>query len=692
MKNPPKAKKTPTKLEKHGDVRIDNYYWMRLTDEQKNSKKPDNQTQDVVNYLNTENNYLKSMMKDTKNFQNNLFEELKSRIKEDDSSVPYYKNGFYYETKYNKGLEYPLYVRKETISSKEEEILLDINELAKDYSYYNVHSISVSSDNSLLAYGEDTVSRRIYTLRFKNLKSGKILDDKISGTTGYAIWANDNKTVFYSKRDKTLRSYKIFMHILGTSQDEDKEIFHEKDETFSTFVYKTKDHRYIVIGSKSTVSDEYRYTDAENPTNEFTIFQKRERDLEYDIYHYQDKWFIRTNKDDAFNFKIMTTLEKSTSKIHWTDYIEHREDILISSLEIFKDHIVISERVKGNTSLRVISEKEKYTIEFPEEAFHVYTTDNYQFDTEILRFKYTSLTTPLSTFDFNMVTKERKLLKEMEVLGDFNKNNYKSERLFATARDGIKIPVSLVYHKDTIIEENTPILLYGYGSYGYSMDPYFSSVRLSLLDRGFIFAIAHIRGGQEMGRKWYLDGKLLKKKNTFYDFIDVAFFLIKKHYTSPSHMYAMGGSAGGLLMGAVINMQPMLWNGVIAAVPFVDVVTTMLDDTIPLTTGEYDEWGNPNDKEYYFYIKSYSPYDNVEKKDYPNILITTGYWDSQVQYWEPAKWIAKLREKKTDNNLLIMNCDMETGHGGASGRFKRLKEVALEYSFLLKLENKTKNN
>ncbi len=688
MKNPPKAKKIPVKLEKHSDVRIDNYYWMKLSDEQKTADKPDSQTQDVIDYLNEENDFLNEKMADTKEFQDYLFTEMKSRIKEDDSSVPYLKNGYYYETKYKKGTEYPIYLRKKSLNSSDEEILIDVNILSKDHSYYNVHSISVSPDNKLLVFGEDTLSRRIYTLRFKDLESGDYLSDKIEGTTGYAIWANDNKTIFYSKRDKALRSYKIFMHVLGTSQNDDKEVFHEKDETFSTYVYKTKDDKYIVIGSKSTVSDEYRFADADKPDSEFKIFQNRERDLEYDIYHFEDKWFIRTNKDGALNFKIMTTPETTTSKEHWVDYIKHRDDVLISDIDIFKKYIVVSERVNGNTTLRVISGKVKYTIDFPEEAYHVYSADNYQFDTDILRFKYTSLTTPFSTFDFNMKTKERTLLKETEVIGGFNKDDYISERLFATARDGVKIPISIVYKKDLQINDKTPLLLYGYGSYGYSMDPYFSSVRLSLLDRGFIFAIAHIRGGQEMGRKWYLEGKLLKKKNTFYDFIDVAYYLIKKHYTSPSHLYAMGGSAGGLLMGAVLNMKPDLWNGVIAAVPFVDVLTTMLDETIPLTTGEYDEWGNPNEKEFYFYMKSYSPYDNVEAKSYPNLLITTGYWDSQVQYWEPAKWIAKLRDLKTDNNLLIMHCDMETGHGGASGRFKRLKEVALEYAFLLKLENK----
>ncbi len=689
MKNiqAPIAKKIPFEMEKHGDIRIDNYFWMRLSDEQKNSENPDNQTQDVLDYLNAENDYKDEIMSDTKGFQELLFKEMKGRIKEDDSSVPYYKNGYYYIVKYGKGLEYPIYSRKKETLNNPEALLLDVNKLAEGFSYYNVSSLSVSPSNELLIFGEDTVSRRIYTLKFKELISGELLKDEIKGTTGYGIWANDNKTVFYAKKDETLRSYKIFKHILGTSQNDDVEVYHEKDDTFSTFVAKTKSGKYIVIGSKSTISDEYRYLDANNPDGEFHIFQERIKDLEYDIYHHSDRWYIRTNDKEALNFKIMSCFESKTSKEYWTEFIEHKEDVLISDLDVFTDFIVVSERVNGNTTLRVIENGAKdYRIEFPESAYFVFTSSNHEFDTSILRLKYSSLTTPMSTFDFNMKTKSRTLLKEVEVLGDFNQSNYKSERFYTSARDGIKIPISLVYHKDTKINSETSLLLYGYGSYGISIDPYFSSARLSLLDRGFVFAIAHIRGGQEMGRKWYLEGKKLKKKNTFFDFIDVAKFLISSNYTSSKHLYAMGGSAGGLLMGAIINYQPTLWNGVIAAVPFVDVVSTMLDDTIPLTTGEYDEWGNPNDVEFYHYIKSYSPYDNIEKKSYPNLLITTGYWDSQVQYWEPAKWIAKMRELKTDENILLMHCDMETGHGGASGRFKRLKEVALEYSFLLKME------
>ncbi len=685
----PIANKIPAKLEKHGDVRIDNYHWMRLSDEQKNADKLDDQTKEVINYLNEENDYLKSKMKDTEQFQDLLFEEMKSRIKEDDSSVPYLKNGYYYKRRYEKGLEYPIYSRQKDNLTSEEEIILDCNVLAKPHSYYNVHSVSVSTNNKLLVFGEDIVSRRIYTLKFKDLVTGEYLQDKIEGTTGYGIWANDNKTVFYAKRDAALRSYKIFRHILGTPVQQDEEVYHEQDDTFSTYVYKTKSGKYIVIGSSATVTDEYRILSADNPSGNFELFQERIRGIEYNIYHQPGHWYIRTNKDKADNFKIMKVGEDDTRIENWKDFVKHDDEILITDLDVFDRYLVVSQRLKGLTNLRVISDKVQYDIAFDEPAFYCGTSANYEFDTDILRLTYTSLTTPNTTLDYNMKTKEKTVLKVVEVLGGFDKNLYESKRIYVKARDGVDIPVSIVMQKGTKMTADTPVLLYGYGSYGICVEPYFSSQRLSLIDRGFVFAIAHIRGGEDMGRKWYLNGKKLKKKNTFYDFIDVGKYLIESQYTSASHLYAMGGSAGGLLIGAVINMNPELWKGVIAAVPFVDVISTMLDDTIPLTTGEYDEWGNPNDKEYYDYMKSYSPYDNVEPKDYPNMLITTGYWDSQVQYWEPAKWIAKLRELKTDNNLLLMDCNMETGHGGASGRFRRLKEVALEYAFLLKLEGIT---
>lgn len=686
----PVAQKISKKLSIHGDERIDNYYWMRLSDKQKESSSPDQQTKDVLNYLNAENQYLKSKMQHTESLQEKLFNEIKNRIKKDDSSVPIAINNYSYYTRFEKDKEYPFHCRKKIKDQAQEEIMLDVSKMAENFDYFSVVGLSVSPDEKLLIYGVDTVSRREYTLYIKNLNTGKILIDKISNTTGTGVWANDNKTFFYTKQDPiTLRSFQIYKHILGTPQSQDVLVYEEKDDTFNCYVSKSKSKKYIIIGSYQTLSSEYRYIDANKPNQDFKVVQKREKDLEYNLYHYEDHFYILTNYK-AKNFRLMKTLISQPSKEYWTEVIPHNKDILIEGVDIFKNYLVVEERKNGLTNIRIINweNNKSYYIRFNDPAYTVSTMANPEYNTNILRYGYTSLTTPSSTFDFNMDTKEKSLLKQDEVLGNnFSIDNYESKRYYAISRDGNKIPISLVYKKGIQKNSKNPLLLYGYGSYGYSMDPYFSSVRLSLLDRGFVFAIAHIRGGEELGRKWYEDGKLLNKKNTFYDFIDCAEFLISKKYTSRKHLYASGGSAGGLLMGAVINMRPDLWRGVIAGVPFVDVVSTMLDESIPLTTGEFDEWGNPKDSIYYDYIKSYSPYDNIESKEYPNLLITTGYWDSQVQYWEPAKWIAKLREMKTDQNLLLMDCNMDVGHGGASGRFKRYKEISLEYAFLLDLEN-----
>lgn len=693
MLQPPKAKKIEEKLSIHGDERIDNYFWMRLSDEQKNAETPDEQTQDVLDYLNAENDYLKEVMKHTENLQTSLYDEIVGRIKQDDSSVPVKVNGYVYYNRFEDGQDYPLYCRKKGSEQGEEEVMLNAPEMAKGTSYFAIGQQTVSEDNRLLAYSLDLVSRRQYTIHIKDLKTGKTLEDKIENTTGGITWANDNKTIFYAKKDPvTLRSFQIFRHTIGTDQSHDVLVYQEDDETFGCAVFKTKSRQYLMIVSYQTLSTEYRYLDANDPTGEWKVFQTRQRDLEYSVDHFQDNFFIVTN-DNAKNFRLMKTGLSKTSKENWEEVIPHRKDVLLEEIEIFRDHLVVSERKNGLTQLRVIqwNDWSEHYIEFNDPTYSAHTVANPEFETEFLRFSYTSLTTPNSVYDYNMRTKQRDLKKQQEVLGGkFSPDNYVSERIYATARDGVKVPISIVYKKGYKKDGKQPLLLYGYGSYGATMDPYFSSVRLSLLDRGFAFAIAHIRGGQEMGREWYEDGKLLKKKNTFYDFIDCGKYLVENDFTSYDHLYAQGGSAGGLLMGAVINMEPQMWNGVIAQVPFVDVVSTMLDESIPLTTGEFDEWGNPKDKEYYDYIKSYSPYDNIEQKDYPNLLITTGYWDSQVQYWEPAKWIAKLRDLKTDNNLLIMHCNMEVGHGGASGRFERYKEVALEYAFLLDLENITK--
>ncbi len=679
MSSTPEAKKIAKELTIHNDTRIDNYYWLN-----------DRDNPEVIEYLNAENDYTKVKMQHTETFQKVLFEEMKGRIKEDDTSVPYKLNGYWYFTKYQEGKDYPIYVRKKETLEADEEILFDCNKLAEKHTYFNLGGIAISPDNTLAAFSTDVVSRRQYTIQIKNLITGEIYPDKIINTTGSVTWANDNKTLFYAMKDpQTLRSYKIFKHKLNADFEQDEEVYHETDETFNTFVYKSKSKKYIIIGSSSTLSSEYRFLDASNPDSDFRIFQKRTKDLEYNIAHYDDSFYIISNIDGAINFKISKTQEGNTSKENWKDVIPHRKSVLIEDIEIFKSYLVINERENGLNKLRIIkwNGEEDYYLPFNSETYTTYIGNNPDFESNLLRYGYNGLTSPSSIIDYNLKTKQSEVKKEQKVLGGkFKKENYESKRIWATARDGVKIPMSIVYRKGTKLDGTNPLLQYAYGSYGSTVDPSFSSIRLSLLDRGFIYVIAHIRGGEYLGRAWYENGKLLSKKNTFTDFIDCSKHLIKDKYTSEDHLYAYGGSAGGLLMGAVINMNPELYKGVLAAVPFVDVVTTMLDDSIPLTTGEYDEWGNPNQSEYYDYMKSYSPYDNVEAKAYPNILVTTGLHDSQVQYWEPAKWVAKLREMKTDSNTLLLHTDMDSGHGGASGRFESLKEVALEYAFLLDLE------
>ncbi|MCK4363590.1 MAG: S9 family peptidase [Candidatus Aminicenantes bacterium] len=673
---PPVAEKIPRELTIHGDTRVDDYYWLN---ERENPK--------VIDYLTAENEYKDAVMKHTESFQKKLYDEIVGRIKKTDMSVPSKESGYYYYSRYEEGGEYPIYCRRKGTMEAEEEILLNVNEMAKGHAYYSVAGYSVSSNNNLIAFGVDTVSRRKYTIHFKNLKTGEILPDKIPITSGRAAWANDNKTVFYILKDEeTLRSYKILKHVLGTDPSSDKEIFEEKDVTFSAYVYKSKSKKYLIIGSSHTLSDEYRFLDADNPDGKFKIIQPREKDLLYSVTHYKDKFYIRTNYK-AKNFRLMATPVSKTTKGNWKEVIPHRKDVLLQDFDIFEGFLVVNERKNGLPNLRIMrwDKKGEHYLDFGEETYSAYIAYNPEFDTDVLRYGYTSMTTPRSVFDYNMNTKEKTLLKQQEVVGDFDSNNYHAERLYATARDGTKVPISLVYRKGLEKNGDNPLLLYGYGSYGSTMNASFSSVRLSLLDRGFVYAIAHIRGGQEMGRYWYDEGKLLKKKNTFTDFIDCAEHLIAEKFTNPDMLFAQGGSAGGLLMGAIVNMRPDLFKGVIAAVPFVDVVTTMLDTNIPLTTGEFDEWGDPNKKEYYDYMLSYSPYDNVEAKDYPVMLVTTGLHDSQVQYFEPAKWVAKLRALKTDNNILLLDTDMESGHGGASGRFRRYKRTALQYAFFLDL-------
>ena len=675
----PVAKKIPKTLEKFNDKRIDDYFWLN-----------ERENPEVIDYLKQENDYYHKMTAHTEQFQKDLFEEMKARIKEDDQSVPYLYNGYYYITRYEKGKDYPIYARKKGSLDAKEEILFDCNELAKGHAYFQLSGLSVSPDNKFASYATDIVGRRIYTIGVKNLETGEILLDKIENTTGRSVWANDNATLFYTRQDAvTLRSDKVYKHRRGADVSKDVLVFNETDDTFNVGISKSKSRKFLMIESSSTLTTETRFLEADNPDGEFRVFQKRKRGLEYDVFHFDGHFYIMTNADKATNFKVMKTPETATGIENWKDLIPHRDDVLVEGIEIFRNYLVVDERSNGLNKIRIMpwSGKGEYYLPFKSETYTAYPSVNVDFDTEILRYSYQSLATPPSVIDFNMRTKEQTVLKEQQVLGGkFDKNNYVEERLWATAGDGTKVPMSVVYRKGIKKDGNNPLLQYAYGSYGNSMDATFSSTRLSLLDRGFIYVIAHIRGGEDLGRQWYEDGKLLKKKNTFTDFIDCSKFLIAEKYTSPKHLYAEGGSAGGLLMGAVVNMAPELYNGVIAQVPFVDVITTMLDDTIPLTTGEYDEWGNPNEKKYYDYMRSYSPYDNVGAHDYPNMYVSTGLHDSQVQYFEPAKWVAKLRATKTGNQVLFLDTNMDAGHGGASGRFEALKELAREFAFFLDLE------
>ena len=681
----PVAEKKDTVLTAHGDKRTDEYYWMN----DYFKKGPDSTK--VVDYLKAENAYLDTMMSGTKKFQADLFNELKGRIKEKDESVPLLNNGYYYYSRTEEGKQYYKYCRKKGSLDAPEEILLDVDKMAEGSGYFSATGFNVSPDNKLMAYGVDKLSRRQYTIYIKNLETGELFSDEIPGTAGYVVWAADNKTLFYTANNQvTLLSEKVRKHKLGTAVNSDQTVYEEKDPTNYIGVYNTKSKEYIVIYSSATLSSEYRIIKSSAPDSPFRIFQPRVKDVLYSFDHWGDKFLIRTNLN-AKNFRLVQTPVDKTTSENWTEVIPHRADVLLEDIELFKDHWVITERKDGLLQIRVreaATGKEHY-LDFGEPAYSAYVSGNPEFNSTTLRYNYTSLTTPNSVFDYDMNAKSKKLMKEQSVLGGFDKNDYTTERIFVTARDGVKVPVSIVYKKGTPKDGSAPLLLYAYGSYGASIDAGFNSSLLSLLNRGFVYAIAHIRGGQEMGRQWYEDGKLMKKKNSFTDFIDCGEALIKEKYSSKGHLYALGGSAGGLLMGAVVNMAPDLWNGVIAAVPFVDVITTMSDPTIPLTTNEYDEWGNPANEESYFYMKSYSPYDNVEKKNYPNLLVTTGLHDSQVQYFEPAKWVARLRAMKTDKNLLLIKTNMEAGHGGASGRFDYLKDVALQYAFMLFLEGIT---
>jgi len=679
---PPVADKKPHLRTIHGDTVQDDYYWLN------DYFKKGSDTANVVSYLEAENAYTKAMMAGTEGFQAALFAEMKARIKETDESVPYLKNGYYYYTRTEEGKQYYKYCRKKGNLDAEEEILLDVDALAEGHPYYAAGGFAVSPDNKLLAFGVDTVSRREYTIHVKNLETGEILPDRIERTTGGSAWANDGKTLFYTAQHPvTLLGEKIKRHALGTDAKQDATVYEEKDNSNYIGVSRSKNGRWIMIYSGGTLSSEVFFLEADHPTGAFRSFQPRMPEVLYAVTPLANRFLILTN-DGAKNFKVMETPLDRTEKENWKEFIPHRTDVLVSDIEEFRDFVVVSERKNGLTQMAVHSlrDGEQHYLDFGEAAYTVYPGANPAYDTDIVRYGYTSLVTPSSTFDYHMADRKKELKKQQEILGGYRPADYQIERLSATAADGTPVAISIVYKKGFRKNGRAPLLLYGYGSYGMSMDPTFSSTRLSLLDRGFAYAIAHIRGGEEMGRQWYEDGKMMKKKNTFTDFIDCARHLIAEQYTTSEHLYAQGGSAGGLLMGAVMNMAPELWNGIIAQVPFVDVVNTMLDETIPLTTNEYDEWGNPNNAEAYAYMKSYSPYENIEPKAYPNLLVTTGLHDSQVQYFEPAKWVAKLRTAQQSAGAILLKTDMDYGHGGASGRFDYLKDLALNYAFLFKLE------
>lgn len=673
----PIAKKVAKELVMHDHSRIDNYYWLN-----------DREDPEVIAYLEAENAYTKEMMKSTEILQTEIYDEIIGRIKQTDNSVPYNYNGYSYYVKYEEGKEYPIYCRKQLADNSEEIVFLDANNMAEGFAYFQIGGWEFSTNNKVLAYSIDTVSRRKYDIYFKNVETGNMYDETISNTTGNMVWANDNSTVYYQVKDETLRSYRIYKHIIGTSVENDILIYEEEDPTFTVFIYKTKSEKYLVIGSQSTLSSECRILEADNPSGEFRVFQPRIEKVEYGINHQNGRFLVRTNFE-APNFRLMEVAEKKTDIQNWKELLAVRDDVLLEYVDVFNNFYVVAERNNGLMKFRIFNTKDnnEHYLNFDENDYYATLSSNPDYFSHELRYNYTSLKTPSSVYDYNMITKDQELMKRQEVVGGYSPDEYVTERKYAAARDGAMVPISIVYKKGYKLDGTSSLLLYAYGSYGYSMESTFRSSRLSLLDRGFAFAIAHIRGGEEMGRNWYEDGKMLNKKNTFFDFIDCGEYLVAEKYTSPESLFASGGSAGGLLMGVIINYRPDLFKGVIAAVPFVDVVTTMLDESIPLTTGEYDEWGNPNDKKYYDYMLSYSPYDQVEAKDYPALLVTTGLHDSQVQYWEPAKWVAKLRDMKTNDNLLLLQTNMDFGHGGASGRFERYKETALEYAFMLEVLN-----
>lgn len=675
-KMPPVAPMIEKKLVIHGDTRVDPYYWMN-----------DRNNPEVIAYLESENAYLEEVMAHTTDLRENLYREMKGRIRQDDESAPYYSNGYYYYTRFEEGMEYPLYCRKRQTLDAPEEVMLDVNELARPYAYYSVGRFDVSPDNRWLAFAADTVGRRQFTIMIKDLATGIIQPTGISNAGGDVAWANDNQHLFFNTIDPATLRYNRVERMNVQQQDKPEVVYTEDDETFYYIgVSRSKDNHWMMITVSATLSNEIWLLDAGQPEGDFTVFQPRRPDLRYRVWSYNGKFYILTNHQ-AENFRLMEATGGQTALDQWREVIGHREDVLVEHIEVFDDYLVIQERQNGLPQIQIINKitGSSHYLPFDEEAYTAHLGVNREMSTPLLRYNYTSLTTPMSSLDYNMETGEQVLVKQQEVVGDFCPDNYETKRYEVEARDGVRVPLTVVYRKGIELDGNNPFLLYAYGSYGSSANPRFNVNLLSLLDRGFAYGIAHVRGGQDLGRHWYEDGKLLKKKNTFNDFIDCAGFLVDKKYTRPDRLFASGGSAGGLLIGAVINDRPDLFKGVIAAVPFVDVVTTMLDESIPLTTAEYDEWGNPGDPEYYHYMLSYSPYDNVSRQDYPHMLVTSGLHDSQVQYWEPTKWVARLRTHHTGDEKILLYTNMEAGHSGASGRFSRLRELAREYAFLIDL-------
>ena len=671
----PVAKTDPKVDTVHGEARVDNYFWLR-----------EKSNPEVIAYLEAENKYTEAMMQHTEDFQEQLYQELLGRIKETDLSVPEKIDDYYYCTRTEEGKQYPIYCRKKGNLEATEEILLDQNALSEGHEYLEVGVYKISPNHQLLAYSTDTTGGESYTLYIKDLNAGQLLGDQIPNTYYSVEWASDNQTLFYTTLDAAKRPYKLYRHQLGSDPAADPLIYHETDESFFLDISKTRSKAYLLMELENINTSEVHYLEADQPTGDFKVVSPRQLELEYSVEHHGDQFFIVTNSD-AVNFKLMCASVDNPSRANWEEVIPHREAVKLDSVSAFQNHLVISEREEGLQKIRVrnLTTGEEHAVDFPEPVYTVRQGRSPEFNTTTLRFNYASLVTPMSVFDYEMDARTRELKKQDEVLGGYDPFLYESERIFAKAADGTPVPISIVYKKGLTKDGGNPLLLYGYGSYGINSEPYFSSNRLSLLDRGFIYAIAHIRGGEEMGRTWYEKGKLLHKKNTFTDFIVCAENLIAEKYTASDKLVIQGGSAGGLLMGAVTNIRPELFEIVIAKVPFVDVVNTMLDASIPLTIIEYDEWGNPNEKMFYDYIKSYSPYDNIEAKAYPHILVTAGLNDPRVHYWEPAKWTAKLRTLKTGNNRLLLKTEMGAGHGGPSGRYDYLKEMAFEYAFIFDL-------